>query len=87
MTDTPKFEVIDRRKFKAEEEERAASHAPTSETPSQDAVSAPPEPSAGPRLVVNESRPTAAVAEPPAAAAEQEVLPEMPPAAHRYREP
>ncbi len=28
MTDTPKFEVIDRRKYKAEEEERQAEHAP-----------------------------------------------------------
>jgi hypothetical protein len=82
MTDTPKFEVIDRRKFKAEEEERAASHAPASgtpSTPSQAAVSAPSEPSAGPRLVVNEAKPATALAESPADAADQEALPEMPP--------
>lgn len=79
MTDTPKFEVIDRRKFKAEEEERAASHAPASEAPSQAAVSAPSEPSAGPRLVVNEAKPATALAESPADAADQEALPEMPP--------
>ena len=33
MSDTPKFEVIDRRKYKAEEEEREA--APTQPTASQ----------------------------------------------------
>jgi hypothetical protein len=50
MSDTPKFEVIDRRKFKAEEEEREA-HTPVPEPePASD------EPAAGPRLVVNESR-------------------------------
>jgi uncharacterized protein DUF1844 len=52
MSDTPKFEVIDRRKFKAEEEhvsEKAAQQA--------DAPAAEPEVSSGgPRLVVNEGR-------------------------------
>ena len=54
MSDTPKFEVIDRRKMKAEEEQesRAASAAA--------APPAPAEPSAGPRLVVNEARHDAA---------------------------
>jgi hypothetical protein len=58
MSDTPKFEVIDRRKFKAEEEHEReksthqaepapeSSHAPTEPTPA----------SSGPRLVVNEGR-------------------------------
>jgi hypothetical protein len=52
MTDTPKFEVIDRRKRKAEEEERESQHSPV---PAPEPVAAPPEPPAGPRLVVNES--------------------------------
>lgn len=46
MSDTPKFEVIDRRKFKAEEEkESAATSTPEPEHPKADE-------SAGPRLVV-----------------------------------
>ena len=51
MSDTPKFEVIDRRKIKAEEEQESQQDA-------GDRDSAPhlPEPAAGPRLVVNESR-------------------------------
>jgi hypothetical protein len=32
MSDTPKFEVVDRRKYKAEEEEREAAHQPAVET-------------------------------------------------------
>jgi len=59
MSDTPKFEVIDRRKFKAEEEHESqkAAHAtesePRHETPRAEA------PSSGPRLVVNESKSSA----------------------------
>jgi hypothetical protein len=70
MTDKPKFEVIDRRKMKAEEEEQHSQHAPE-----------PPEPGAGPRLVVNESRAEAA-SEPPAAETtpEQEFEGALPPA-------
>jgi hypothetical protein len=48
MSDTPKFEVIDRRKFKAEEEHE-------SEKAAQEA-NAPEVSSGGPRLVVNEGR-------------------------------
>lgn len=51
MSEPPKFEVIDRRKFKAEEEGR--------ESPRPQAVESQPataEPPAGPRLVVTESR-------------------------------
>jgi hypothetical protein len=58
MSDTPKFEVIDRRKFKAEEEhrsEKAAQHAEN--VPEAKPVPAEPvAPSSGPRLVVNEGR-------------------------------
>jgi hypothetical protein len=52
MSETPKFEVIDRRKFKAEEEEEK--HEPAREPEKPKAA---PEPAAGgPRLVVNEGR-------------------------------
>jgi hypothetical protein len=73
MTDKPKFEVIDRRKLKAEEEEQQSQRAPE-----------PPEPNSGPRLVVNENRAEAAP-EPPAEAApeptsEQEFEGALPPA-------
>jgi uncharacterized protein DUF1844 len=57
MSDTPKFEVIDRRKMKAEEEKEGA-HTATQE-PAKAAPAAPVagtgEPSPGPRLVVNEA--------------------------------
>jgi hypothetical protein len=56
MSETPKFTVIDRRKIKAEEEQRnqqQQSAAPAEPT------AAPPEPGAGPRLVVNEPKPEA----------------------------
>jgi hypothetical protein len=60
MSDTPKFEVIDRRKFKAAAEEeqesqksahQAGTAAETKATPAETVA-----PSTGPRLVVNESR-------------------------------
>lgn len=50
MSDTPKFEVIDRRKHKAEEEERETSES----QPATPAVTAPVEPSRGPQLVTAE---------------------------------
>jgi hypothetical protein len=52
MSDTPKFEVIDRRKFKAAEEEQEGHKAESSPAPPTEGTS----PSSGPRLVVNESR-------------------------------
>jgi type IV secretory pathway VirB10-like protein len=66
MSDTPKFEVIDRRKFKGEEDQE---YQPA--TPSE-----PVEPGAGPRLVVTEPKPEP---EPVAAAEAQDQGPEMPP--------
>jgi hypothetical protein len=71
MTDKPKFEVIDRRKIKAEEEEQQSQRAPE-----------PPEPGGGPRLVVNESRAEATPEPPlpPATAPEQEFEGALPPA-------
>ncbi|MGD0942476.1 MAG: DUF1844 domain-containing protein [Terracidiphilus sp.] len=72
MSDTPKFEVIDRRKIKAEEEQSHQSDAPV---PAAE-PSAAAEPGAGPRLVVNEPR-REAEPQPPAPSASEE--PEMPP--------
>lgn len=61
MSDTPKFEVIDRRKYKAEEEERESSKSPEPEQaaspeppPATSSQAAPPA-QRGPRLVVNET--------------------------------
>src|SRR5580658_5842655 len=53
MSDTPKFTVIDRRKFKAEDEDDSA-HVPAAEPEGKAEVSA------GPQLVVNESKAEAA---------------------------
>ena len=72
MSDTPKFEVIDRRKMKAEEEKEQ-----TQTAPQREAESAPPQ--TGPRLVVPEE--AEPVAEDLAAElAAEEQLPELPPA-------
>ncbi len=74
MSDTPKFEVIDRRKMKAQEEQESV-------TPSEPKPETVPsgQPAAGPRLVVPESKPE--TAEPVAAAvAEEEQMPDLPPA-------
>ena len=74
MSDTPKFEVIDRRKLKAQEEEQQPE---TSHEPQKPAAPATPqEPPAGPRLVSSQP-PREAAAE--AAAAEAESRPGMPP--------
>ena len=53
MSDTPKFTVIDRRKFKAEDESESA-QTPAAEPEGKAEVSA------GPQLVVNESKPESA---------------------------
>jgi hypothetical protein len=71
MSDTPKFEVIDRRKMKADEE-KGHTEAPPA------AVAEPTEPHAGPRLVVPETKAEAAPG-PAQPALEDEQLPEMPP--------
>jgi hypothetical protein len=59
MSDTPKFEVIDRRKYKAEEEEREAAQTPAPAPPPV-AVPAPEpvkeEPKVGPQLVTGSGR-------------------------------
>jgi hypothetical protein len=72
MSDKPKFEVIDRRKIKAEEEQEGQQHPATPPEPA-------PAPGGGPRLVVNEKsearREPASAATPEAAAAEAEMPP------------
>jgi hypothetical protein len=82
MSDTPKFEVIDRRKLKKqEEEEQGSSSQPAVSTP--EPAPAAPEPAAtgsGPRLVVNESTPNAAPAEAAQNSVESQPAPGMPPA-------
>jgi len=72
MSDTPKFEVIDRRKIKAEEERESGQQSVPATPP------APAEPSAGPRLVVNEARNDAA-REPELPGEEQGLAAELPP--------
>ncbi|HZL51856.1 MAG TPA: DUF1844 domain-containing protein [Terracidiphilus sp.] len=79
MTDTPKFEVIDRRKMKAEEEQGASqSEASAPATPAEE-----PAASGGPRLVVNDASRDSAAAEtaPEATAAELEAEMPAPPTA------
>jgi len=80
MSDTPKFEVIDRRKIKAEEEQESQQHA----APPAEATPAPPASGGGPRLVVNESKP--APAAPPEAAPPAEGEIPAPPTADESRE-
>ncbi len=80
MSETPKFEVIDRRKMKAEEEQENEQSGEKKPEVAAATPSAPPEPGAGPRLVVNEGRRESSAAEtgPDAAAGAEE--PPMPPA-------
>jgi hypothetical protein len=76
MSDKPKFEVIDRRKIKAEEEHEGQQPA----TPAERAPSSPPS-GGGPRLVVNESKSEARREPAPAATTKDvpETEAEMPP--------
>jgi hypothetical protein len=82
MSDTPKFEVIDRRKMKAEEEKVSGGAATQTAQPEKPA--APSEPSAGPHLVVNEVSQEApgreTEAQQPAESAEKQLAEELPPA-------
>jgi hypothetical protein len=92
MSETPKFEVIDRRKIKAEEEQssrQAGEKTPETlaETPS--AASTPGETGGGPRLVVNESRRDNGAAEAAGSAAGPEgelELPSAPTAAESHEQ-
>src|ERR1035438_3321740 len=86
MSDTPKFTVIDRRKFKAEEEQESqkAAAPELAGAPGSQPAQAPPVASAstdaGPRLVVNENKQEPGPAEAQKAASGEEALPELPPA-------
>jgi hypothetical protein len=71
MSDTPKFEVIDRRKMKAEEEHE---HAQKQPEPPPEPIEVP----AGPRLVVPESPAELAAKKPGSTALDEEPSPEMP---------
>jgi hypothetical protein len=51
MSDTPKFEVIDRRKYKAEDEARESAEAPAPPPPPASKSEPAPAPATGPRLV------------------------------------
>jgi hypothetical protein len=72
MSDTPKFEVIDRRKIKKEEEQDSTSHS-VAEPAAEPEIK-----SAGPQLVETESARTPE-AEPPVEASEDDLGGEMPP--------
>ena len=79
MSETPKFTVIDRRKFKAEEEHESAQKPATEpETAPVEAVEQG-ETRGGPRLVVNESKQQAA-AEAQQSALDEEIAGGLPPA-------
>jgi hypothetical protein len=78
MSETPKFEVIDRRKMKAEEEQSSQQAGDKAQAAPVETPSAPAEPGAGPRLVVNESRHEAGPAESKQGAAPE--AQELPPA-------
>jgi hypothetical protein len=76
MSEPPKFEVIDRRKIKAEEESAQTA----AQKPAEPAPPAPQEPTPGPRLVVNEPRREAATEQPAQAEQGPGLADELPPA-------
>ena len=90
MSDTPKFEVIDRRKFKADEEHESQKAALEEAQARPETKAAPePAPSAGPHLVVSEGRNVeeSAPAEAPEPALSGEAGNEMPRKAMNRRPP
>jgi len=84
MSDTPKFEVIDRRKMKADEEKVSGAAATQTAPPEKPAAPAQVEPAPGPRLVVNEAKQEVsgreAEAQQPAGTSEKQSAEELPPA-------
>lgn len=81
MSDTPKFEVIDRRKMKAAEERETEQKTTAEAAPAPAATPAPPsssEPAPGPRLVVNEAQ-SAGPSQSEPAGEEQGLGAELPP--------
>jgi len=84
MSDTPKFEVVDRRKMKAEEEKVSGEAAAQAAAPEKPAAPTSGESAPGPRLVVNEAkqdeRGREAGTQEPAETAENQLAEELPPA-------
>ena len=76
MSDTPKFEVIDRRKMKAEEEKGQTQTPPAQPPPEQKPATT----QAGPRLVVPEAKAEHLAEDLSAELAAEEHLPDLPPA-------
>ena len=74
MTDTPKFEVIDRRRMKAEEEEKGQAQTPPA------AEEKPSTPQAGPRLVIPEEQAAPPAEDLTAEVAADEQFSDLPPA-------
>jgi hypothetical protein len=79
MSDTPKFEVIDRRKIKAEEEKETGDAVAKPAQPEKSVTDADAAPSPGPRLVTNETRHETST-DGPATPQEQPLADELPPA-------
>jgi hypothetical protein len=80
MSETPKFTVIDRRKFKADDEQENRQEQDSAAEPAAETSSKPELPSAGPQLVVNESKREAERNSAVFAAPEEASEPELPPA-------
>ncbi|HXE04557.1 MAG TPA: DUF1844 domain-containing protein [Bryobacteraceae bacterium] len=80
MTENPKFEVIDRRKFKAEDERESHEPERGSEKPK-----APPEPAPGPQLVEKEPRADSAAAAAPAGEGPDDLTPPTAEESHKQK--
>jgi hypothetical protein len=84
MSETPKFTVIDRRKFKAEDEQESSQTTAPEQEAAPETTARPVQPSAGPQLVTSESRreaePEPSAAQAVAGGSEQEEEQELPPA-------
>ena len=84
MSGTPKFTVIDRRKFKAEDEQESSQTTAPEREAAAGSTARPVQPSAGPQLVTNESRresePEPSAAQAAEGGSEQEEEQELPPA-------
>ncbi len=78
MSEPPKFEVVDRRRIKAEEEKESGEAAPHPAQPEKPADPAASKPAPGPRLVVNEPK-RETEAQRPTKPAEDRLEEELPP--------
>jgi hypothetical protein len=84
MSETPKFTVIDRRKFKAEDEQESSQTTAPEQEAAAETTARPVQPAAGPQLVTSESRreaepePSAAQAAEGGSEQEEQELPPAP---------